>query len=169
MLQGREQGFFERQVQMQFQPGFFGLLVELASGLFAVNLVSFLHSDDGLFRTMKNITPRLTARTGESLLFHELSNIRAMSSRPTKRDFGTFRSLTMPGRRNSRHYKLSLGRSISQAGPHRAVNVVSVIMAAKDGISKSHLRLEKGWSHAPFHVSQAHSRVDNPLRELFTM
>ena len=59
--------FFERQVQLQFLPGFFGLLVELANGLFAVNLVSFLHSDSP-FSKMKNITPSLTARTGESLL-----------------------------------------------------------------------------------------------------
>ena len=59
--------FFERQVQLQFLPGFFGLLVELANGLFAVNLVSFLHSDSP-FSKMKNITPNLTARTGESLL-----------------------------------------------------------------------------------------------------
>ena len=41
--------FFERQVQLQFLPGFFCLLVESANGLFAVDLVSFLHSDS-LFR-----------------------------------------------------------------------------------------------------------------------
>ena len=42
--------------------------------------------------------------------------------------------------------------------------MVSVIMAAKDEISMSHLfRLEKGWSRAPFHVGQEHIQVENPL------
>ena len=57
----------ERQVQLQLLLAFFCLLVESANGLFAVDLLSFLHSDSPFCKN-KTLTPSLTARNGEPLL-----------------------------------------------------------------------------------------------------
>ena len=72
--------FLERQVQLQFLPALFGLLVEPANGLFAADLVSFLHSDSPYLKDKHHSEPNGSEwRVATS---YELSDILPSSATP---------------------------------------------------------------------------------------